>query len=200
MSLTQRLINMPHHSITPSDAIELRMQIDAETKIQKLKVEVSQASSSGNKTCTGFGDKFILSGLLVPNSASSYPTIAEAVVDVKVLVLNRVQPCWLRGRPLYREEGLWQNCSPNMQHLALRLLLPSHFRQQVSMDSLDVCSREYRLRRYLCSHYKMTHSLMSLAFRSGLPYLPSRGSCLKRGRSWGCWKPRDSCGPLAYGN
>jgi hypothetical protein len=37
MSLINAVMNMPHHSITPSDANELRYANDAETKIRKIK-------------------------------------------------------------------------------------------------------------------------------------------------------------------
>lgn len=37
MSLINAVMNMPHHSITPSDANELRYANDAETKIRKVK-------------------------------------------------------------------------------------------------------------------------------------------------------------------
>lgn len=38
MSLINAAMNMPHHSVTPSDANELRYANDAETKIRKINV------------------------------------------------------------------------------------------------------------------------------------------------------------------
>jgi hypothetical protein len=53
MSLINAVMNMPHHSITPSDANELRYANDAETKIRKIKLEVSYVSASINESAWG---------------------------------------------------------------------------------------------------------------------------------------------------